>query len=172
MSGCPACGAPNLAGADQCERCALPLEDVEAGAKDDVERHILTDPLSSLGPGSAPSVGLGATVGEALERLAGASRGCLLVVDGERTVGIFSERDVVTRYDPLAPGARERPVEELMTPDPETLDIEAPVAFALQRMCGGGYRHIPVTRDGEVVGLVSARDLLRYIATHGLAPAP
>ncbi len=168
MTGCPACGAPNIAGADQCERCALPLADLEASALGDVERHILTDPLSGLGPGSAPSVAPGATVGEALEQLTGSSRGCVLVVDGARAIGIFSERDVVTRFDPQAPGARERPVEELMTPDPETLDVEAPVAFALQRMSGGDYRHIPVTRDDAVVGLVSARDLLRYIAEHGL----
>jgi len=50
-----------------------------------------------------------------------------------------------------------------MTPHPETVGPADPLAFALGKMAGGGYRHLPVVKDGQPVGVISVRDILRHI---------
>ena len=50
-----------------------------------------------------------------------------------------------------------------MTPNPETLADDAPVAFALNRMMVGGYRHVPILREGRPAGVLSVRDILGYL---------
>ena len=83
----------------------------------------------------------------------------MLVVEGERLVGIFTERDALWRVAaaPLDPATT--PVSAVMTRDPDTLPAEAPVADALRLMDECGFWHLPVTSGGEVVGVVSIRDL-------------
>ena len=80
-----------------------------------------------------------------------------------RLVGIFSERDLLTKvagiHDPYA----ELPVRQFMTPKPETIKPTDTLAFALHKMDSGGYRHLPVVRDGRLVGIVSVRDLMRHV---------
>jgi CBS domain-containing protein len=57
-----------------------------------------------------------------------------------------------------------RPVSEFMTPKPQTLDTDARLAFAVQRMDMGAYRHLPIVDShGELVGIISARDILRHL---------
>ncbi len=50
-----------------------------------------------------------------------------------------------------------------MTRSVETLELDDRIAFALHKMDVGGYRHIPVLRDGRVTGIISVRDILNYI---------
>ena len=90
--------------------------------------------------------------------------GCVVVVRDEQVVGIFSERDALLRLSTKAAELKSRPVSEFMTPNPRMLDTEAKIAFAVQRMDLGGYRHVPIVdHSGELCGIVSARDILRYL---------
>ena len=59
---------------------------------------------------------------------------------------------------------RDHAVSEFMTPNPETVEIDAQIAYALQRMYVGGYRHLAVTSQGRVIGVISIRDILKYLA--------
>jgi CBS domain-containing protein len=52
----------------------------------------------------------------------------------------------------------------VMTPDPVSLSEDDTLAYAVNKMSVGGYRHIPITRDGKPVGIISVRDLLRYLS--------
>jgi CBS domain-containing protein len=83
----------------------------------------------------------------------------LVVLDGYRLVGIISERDIVhavaDRRD-LAEGT----AGEYMTVEPATVALETPLAEIARRMLAYGVRHLPVVVSGEVLGMVSARDLL------------
>jgi len=56
-----------------------------------------------------------------------------------------------------------RPVSQFMTPSPETVDSEARIAFAVHKMDVGGYRHMPVVTQGRLSGVISVRDVLRYV---------
>jgi CBS domain-containing protein len=78
-------------------------------------------------------------------------------------VGIFTERDLVNRALPVRGFARAA-VSRFMTPSPETLRPEDPVAYALNKMSVGGLRHVPlVDAAGRAAGMISAGDLLEYL---------
>ena len=86
--------------------------------------------------------------------------GALMVVEGGRLAGIFTERDAVFRV--LAEGrdpATTR-VCDAMTTKPRTIDADKAVGHALMIMYDGGFRHVPVVEDGKPLGMISARDAL------------
>jgi CBS domain-containing protein len=88
----------------------------------------------------------------------------LLVCDGRRLAGILTERDVLHRV--IGRDADlDRPVDEFMTADPDTLGAGATLFEALTMMERGGYRNLPlVDEDGDIVGLLRQQDLLEYVA--------
>ena len=99
------------------------------------------------------------TVQAAAARMAERCRGSILVCDGDRLRGIFTERDLLARV--VAAGhepARTR-LAEVMTPDPETIEGSEPAIEAVRRMDEGCYRHLPVLEGGRVLGVVSLRDM-------------
>ena len=87
--------------------------------------------------------------------------GAIPVMDGERLVGIFSERDLMTRV--VVPGrdAEATRVEEVMTHRVVTASLDESVDRCLDKMKSAGCRHLPVIHDGRVVAMLSMRDLLR-----------
>lgn len=108
----------------------------------------------------APSTPLGEVY-----RLLDESRpGAVLVVQDGRAVGIFTERDLIERcaLEELDP---ETPVQRVMTTDPASLPAGARVAEAIQLMIDGGYRHVPLVHpDGRSAGVLTSRDILRFLA--------
>jgi citrate synthase len=101
----------------------------------------------------------GETVAMAGERMREQGVGSVVVVDGERAVGILTERDLV-RLAAAGASANDA-VAAWMTPDPETLPSDVDVTTAFARLGERGYRHIPVVDGDRVVGIVSMRDLMR-----------
>lgn len=95
---------------------------------------------------------------EVAARMVERSVGAVLVLDGERLVGILTERDVLRA---VARGIRDDAVvREWMTTDPETIDPDETTEHAATMMMHGGFRHLPVTEGGAVVGILSIRDLM------------
>jgi CBS domain-containing protein len=167
MTKCSYCGTANLDGSDVCEHCLEPLGELEPGRIDsEMERCLLHDRVVQLLPRKPIIVEPSTTVGQVLERLVERSIGCVLVVEDERLVGIFTERDAVVRVGVAIDDVRDHAISEFMTPTPETVEIDAQIAYALQRMDVGGYRHLPVTSQGRVIGVISIRDILKYLARH------
>lgn len=83
----------------------------------------------------------------------------LVILDGYRLVGIITERDIVRAVADrreLADGT----AGEYLTSEPATVDLEMPLAEVARRMLAHGVRHLPVVVAGDVIGTVSARDLL------------
>jgi citrate synthase len=91
--------------------------------------------------------------------------GSVVVVEGRRPVGILTERDMV-RLAASGVDVRGSKVGDWMTPDPDTIGPEVEVVEAWNQLSARGYRHMPVVADGELVGLVSLRDLVRIAAIH------
>jgi len=103
---------------------------------------------------------------DALERMNGQRVGSVLVVEGERLVGIFTERDFLKRTAAAVPGWRTLPLREWMSPNPYTIDPNATweeAAMSMQRL---RVRHLPVVEEGRVIGIVSARQLIARRAEH------
>ena len=99
-----------------------------------------------------------ATIAEAATLMGGRGVGSALVVEQGRAVGIFTERDVLRALASDFDAARHA-VEQWMTADPAGIDAGAPVGEARALMLRQGFRHLPVTEAGALVGIVSLRDL-------------
>lgn len=100
------------------------------------------------------------TVTEAARMMKLSNIGALMVVEGARLVGIFTERDALFRV--LAEGRDPDAtlLGEVMTRSPQTIGPDRPFGHALHMMYDGGFRHVPVVENGRPVGMVSARDAL------------
>jgi CBS domain-containing protein len=172
---CPYCHHENLEGADHCESCLSDLQPLALPeAETPLEDRLINGDVASLGPKRAIMVGPRATIREAVETMVANRIGCVLVHDGGRVVGVLSERDLLLRVGLRMRAAENDPVSSVMTPDPLTLDCEAPLAFALNYMTLHDFRHLPLTRDGALQGIISLRDFLGLlfrtypeIAAHG-----
>ena len=97
-------------------------------------------------------------VSEAVQRMYGHRVGAVVVVDGHAPVGILTERDVL-RLTADRPHLGDLTVREAMTAPVDTVDGSVATEQALTAMHDGGYRHLAVTGHGELVGVVSLRDL-------------
>jgi CBS domain-containing protein len=129
-----------------------------------IERSLMEDPVRVLQPKKPITVRPKTPVNETIQLMLARDIGALLVVDDEdRLLGIFSERDLLTRIAGLHDNYAEMPIEKFMTPKPETVTASDTLAFALHKMDVGEYRHMPVVENGRPVGMISVRDLLRYI---------
>ncbi len=87
--------------------------------------------------------------------------GAIPIIEGERLIGIFSERDLMTRVVVVGRDPNTIRVEEVMTHKVVTAGLEEPVERCLEKMQRAGCRHLPVVHDGRVVAMLSMRDLLR-----------
>ena len=100
------------------------------------------------------------TVTEAACLMRSHNIGALMVVESEKLVGVFTERDGLFRV--LAEGVKPdtTPLAQVMTPNPRTIDANSGFTLALQMMHDGRFRHLPVVENDRVIGVVSVRDAL------------
>jgi CBS domain-containing protein len=107
-----------------------------------------------------------ATVHDAVQAMLARRQAGVLVVDGEgRLAGIFTERDVLTRIVGRGLAPCDTRLGQVMTPNPEALTAADRVAYAVYCMSVAGYRTVPlVDADGRPVGVVTAGDVLRWLA--------
>jgi len=99
-------------------------------------------------------------VREAAKRMSKANVGAIAVLDSNRLVGVFSERDVMSRVVAEGLDPDKTPVSNVMTKDLVVADPRDSVDSALAKMHSVGCRHLPVVKDGSLVGMLSIRDLL------------
>ena len=126
---------------------------------------ILNAPIRVLEPRPAVTLDEEATIGDAIRLMLERKIGAILVLRAGKAVGIFTERDVLRRV--VSGGVdRARPLREVMTEDPETLGPEDGIAFALNRMIIGGFRHIPIVDDeGAPRAVLSLREVVAFIVS-------
>lgn len=122
-----------------------------------------TDPVSALLSPAVATISPTATLREAVDAMAADRLGLLVVTNASGMVGVLSERDVIAA---LAEGAdlEEERVRDHASDRVVTIDDDLSVAEAARRMADAEIRHLAVARDGDVVGVVSVRDLLVALA--------
>ena len=98
----------------------------------------------------------------AVRLLADRRIGCVPVVDDGEVVGIFSERDLVYRVAIDGAAVLDQPVGVVMTAPAITIDDQTPVMSGLSLMTKRRVRHLPVVVNGQLVGLISIGDLVKY----------
>lgn len=103
------------------------------------------------------------TLGDAVEKLRDHGIGALLVTDANGAlIGILSERDIVRKLADTPGKTLPRLVEDVMTRDVETCAPEDALVTVVQRMTKGRFRHMPVLRGSDLVGLVTIGDVVHY----------
>ena len=132
----------------------------------ELARNLRTDSVSRLQPTDARKVAPTQTVAEAVALMRRYKVGCLLVCEGKKLVGIFTERDLLRRV--LAAGhPLTGAVGSFMTDDPVTVGPKESISTAIRRMEEGGYRHLPVVdAAGAPLGVLSAKRVIHYLAEH------
>lgn len=130
-----------------------------------LDNRFLARSLGMLNLGEPLTVQQTEPISSVLSLLKEHKTGCVIVCNRQdQVVGIFTERDVLLKYV-LNNLDVSTPVSEFMTPEPKTLQMTQAIAFALQMMSEGGYRHIPVVDEDSIpVGLISVKNLVDYVA--------
>lgn len=106
------------------------------------------------------------SVREVVQKMRADDRNCALVVENDKLVGIFTDRDVLRKVVD-APDTWERPIRELMTSAPKTVAPNASVREALDLMYTGHFRNVPaVDEAGRVVGNVTHYSVICFLADH------
>ncbi len=100
------------------------------------------------------------TVSQAAKLMAKSNVGAVMVVEEERLIGIFTERDAVFRVIAKGRDTQTTKLADVMTSDPQTVDPNKSFGFALLMMHENGFRHVPVIEDGKPIGIVSSRNAL------------
>jgi len=162
---CPNCGHDNLPGDEECSRCLQDLTQLDRpAAQDRVELSLMEDSVGSLHPPEPIVADPTTSIGSAIQMMLKNDVGALLVVDAAgKLLGIFSERDLMGKVASPDAAYTELTVGEFMTANPECVNCDDTLAFALHKMDVGGYRHLPVLNDGKPAAVISVRDLLRHI---------
>ena len=106
------------------------------------------------------------TVRDAIALMQKRGAGCIFVTEQERPIGVFTERDVLTRVL-----ANDRPLDTLigdvMTRDPRTLGETCSVAEVIKTMHEGGFRHLPIVDGtGRLKAVVSVKRVVEYLVDH------
>ena len=130
-------------------------------AEEDHVRGIMTSPVILVAPH--------ATVAQALRTMVDRDIGAVVVVDGTSVVGVFTERDLTRRLldeqDLL-----DREVREVMTTPVTTVNPSDEVVFIFRLMTEKRIRRLPVIDGGRLVGIVTERDLLRWVDAVATSP--
>ncbi len=132
----------------------------------ELARNLRKDPVTRLEPSPPRAVDRTATVADTVELMRRENTGCVLVCDGDRLVGLFTERDLMCRV--LAVGRPlTLPVAQVMTADPVTVLPGDPIRVAVRKMKAGGHRHLPVVDENtRPVGILSVKRVVHYLVEH------
>jgi signal-transduction protein with cAMP-binding, CBS, and nucleotidyltransferase domain len=162
---CPSCGYDNIEGADRCEECLTSLFNLDEsqGGKRTLARSVMEDDLSTIENeflGVTPDT----SAGDVVTQMKQARLGCALVLDNGKLVGIFTERDLLSKLTGPAAQSPTTPVKQLMSANPEVLRETDSIAAALNKMSMGHYRHIPVQKSDGSYCVTSIKHVLKYLA--------
>jgi CBS domain-containing protein len=97
---------------------------------------------------------------DVIQRMTDARVGAVVILEGERLVGVFSERDLMTRVVVAGRNAESTRIDEVMTREVVTAELNEGRDECLAKMQRAGCRHLPVLAHDHVIAMISIRDLL------------
>ena len=152
---------------DDCRWGRMPPTDgieVDGEIEMSLERDLRVEQVAHLDLSFFTVAPSGALVGAVLEQMRRAGHGCALITEGDRLVGIFTERDVLLKVIDRAE-TWASPVGAVMTREPHTVQPTDSVAVALRLMNRGHYRNVPVVAaDGKIVGNLTHYAILKFFS--------
>ena len=132
-------------------------------AKTQASQHARRDKVRLMGTDDYVCLEPSDPLSKALEVMKKDEGGCAIVCERRRVVGIFTERDVLTKIIG-EPVDLNDPVSKWMSPIVATLSPDATIGDAVAMMTDKSYRNIPLVRDGQLAGSISVFDVISYLA--------
>lgn len=131
-----------------------------------LEDALLSDEVRLLAPSEPICLSADASVADAVTRMVDNRRAGVVIVDATgRLIGIFTERDLLTRVVRQGRDLARTRLGEVMTADPEALGFDDRICFAINRMHAAGYRTVPlVDREHRPIGIVTVNDVVGWLA--------
>jgi len=115
----------------------------------------------------AVAVDYGTSIAEAVEVMQRRSIGSVLITRARRLAGIVTERDVLRKVVGRLDDLERRSVDQIMTPDPETLRLDDSMLFVMNKMHVGGFRHVPIVDEDHIpLHVLSIKDVLAFVLEH------
>lgn len=142
-----------------------PLENYEPKDYDDpLERALVEEEIGTIRHEPFTTISPETPVHEAVSKLAGSHISCLLVAEKGRLVGVFSDRDVLSKVAFEFESVKDRPVRDVMTTDPIYVFETDSAVCALSVMATCGYRHVPVVDlNDNLVGIISPQRITDFL---------
>lgn len=131
-----------------------------------LDKRFLSRSLGLLNPKSPYTLSEDTPIRQAIEIMIEKKIGCVVITnEQDKLCGIFTERDVLLRLALRGTDVEKEPISTVMTRQPKSAEMTSTIAWALNMMSQGGYRHIPIVdEDDRPVGVVSVKDIVDYIA--------
>lgn len=141
----------------------------EEHTDDKLRKLMLSSPVSSL-VDMRPMLKVAPveSIQDVIEKLQAGGTNCAVVCEegSLRLLGIVSNRDILRKVAGHLTDLSEIPVKAVMTRNPEVVRPDDPIAFVVNKMGMGGFRHVPIVDDaGSPTGVVSIHDVMHYLAT-------
>lgn len=145
-----------------------PLANYEPKTYDDpLEQALAEEPVTAIQLRPFLSVPPDLTVAETLRRMVASEVACALVVEDQKLMGVFSERDALNKVALEYEQVKNRPVREFMTPNPICVYTTDKSAAVFSVMAVTGYRHVPVIDlEHKLVGVVGPRRVASFVRSY------
>jgi CBS domain-containing protein len=141
--------------------------DLPRPKKDDTLQSVMmTAPIGDLVTGKDLLVASTTdTLQQIIKILQDEKKDCVLIYKKKKLVGIISYRDLLFKVIGKQKELSKIKAESVMTPNPEYVKAEDPIAFVVNKMAMGGFRHVPVLQaDGTPLSIISIKDVLSYLS--------
>ena len=142
------------------------LDSMETSDQPEMGKAIkIQDPISSLNLGEPLVLEKGTSIRTALNKMQRKLENYIMVTSNGSLIGILTERDILMNITGKEYDLEISLIEEFMTQDPETLTMEDPLAYALNKMHVGGFRHVPIVDyQNTPVGIITLSKIISIIA--------
>ena len=127
----------------------------------------IDSPISDFDLRQPLIIELGTCLENVLENMQKTNNNCVLTLSNERLNGILTERDILLKVTGKGYDLQLTTIDEFITPNPEYVSPEDPLAYALNKMYVGGFRNVPVVNDEMYpIGIISISDIFSTIADY------
>ena len=127
----------------------------------------IDSPISDFDLRQPLIIELGTCLENVLENMQKTNNNCVLTLSNERLNGILTERDILLKVTGKGYDLQLTTIDEFITPNPEYVSPEDPLAYALNKMYVGGFRNVPVVNDEMYpIGIISISDIISTVADY------
>ncbi len=132
-----------------------------------ISSKVFERPLSDLKLSKLISVDIDTNIQDTVKLMQENHNGCVVITENGKLAGIFTERDLMIRVVNIIEDIKTTKISEVMTTEPLWLMETDMIAYAINNMHVGGYRHIPIVNENrEPVRAVSVRNINTYVFNH------